>query len=199
MFGDIVMFRGGSAARGTSVGLLVAAGTGGIALTVWTLRGWGLSAANVAGRLVCYMILTYAVYLLALASAGFGLSFGMSRHRRCGRQHDRRVPRLRGQGFARHARGPGLPHDLVLAADRPRGDRLFPPATPPRHPQPSRNTSQLPGRAGTSGSAPTGTERLRESVSPSRSQRAAISPNTNPPTWAKNATPPPLAWAEVRP
>ena len=39
-FGDIVMFRGVFAARGTSVGLL-AAGTGGIALTVWTLRGGG--------------------------------------------------------------------------------------------------------------------------------------------------------------
>jgi hypothetical protein len=44
-----------------------------------------------------------------------------------------------------------------------------------------------------------GTERLRDSDSASRSHRATISPNTNPPTWAKNATPPPLGWAEVRP
>lgn len=89
MFGDIVMFRGVFAVRGTPIGwrrtadirmagaaatkLLAAAGTGGIALTVWTLRGWGLSAANVAGGLACCMLLTYAVYLLALASAGFGL------------------------------------------------------------------------------------------------------------------------------
>jgi hypothetical protein len=69
MFGDIVMFRGAFAASGTPIGwrrtadirvagaaatkLLAAAGTGGIALTVWTLRGWGLSAADVAGGLTC--------------------------------------------------------------------------------------------------------------------------------------------------
>jgi uncharacterized protein (TIRG00374 family) len=57
--------------------LLAAAGSGGIALTVWTLRSWGLSAANVAGGLACYMILTYAVYLSAMAIAGFGLWIGV--------------------------------------------------------------------------------------------------------------------------
>jgi hypothetical protein len=91
MFGDIVMFRGVFAARGTPIGWrrtadirmagaaatkLLAAGTGGIALTVWTLRGGGVSAASVAGGLACYMLLTYAVYLLAVAGAGFGLWFG---------------------------------------------------------------------------------------------------------------------------
>lgn len=91
MFGDIVMFRGVFAARGTPIGWrrtadirmagaaatkLLAAGTGGIALTVWTLRGGGVSAASVAGGLACYMLLTYAVHLLAVASAGFGLWFG---------------------------------------------------------------------------------------------------------------------------
>jgi hypothetical protein len=91
--GDIVMFRGAFAAHGTPIGwrptadipmagaaatkLLAAAGSGGIALTVWTLRGWGLSAAEVAGGLACYLLLTYAVYLLALAGAGFGLWLGL--------------------------------------------------------------------------------------------------------------------------
>ena len=67
MVGDIVTFQGVYAARGTPIGwrrtadirmagaaatkLLAAAGSGGIALTVWTLRSWGLSAANVAGGL----------------------------------------------------------------------------------------------------------------------------------------------------
>lgn len=93
MLGDIVMFRGAFAAHGTPIGwrptadipmagaaatkLLAAAGSGGIALTVWTLRGWGLSAAEVAGGLACYLLLTYAVYLLALAGAGFGLWLGL--------------------------------------------------------------------------------------------------------------------------
>ena len=62
------------------------------------------------------------------------------------------------------------------------------------------NTSRLNEREGNlGGQTLTGTERLRDSASASRSHRATISPNTNPPTWAKNATPPPLAWAEVRP
>jgi hypothetical protein len=81
MLGDIVMFRRALAARGTQIGwrrtadirmggaaatkLLAVAGTGGIALTVWTLRGWGLSAADVVGGLTCYMLFTYAVYLVA--------------------------------------------------------------------------------------------------------------------------------------
>ena len=62
------------------------------------------------------------------------------RDRGCGRRDDRRVPRLRGQGFAGHARGPGLPHDLVLAADRPPGrsptstcDTATTPTTEPEH------------------------------------------------------------------
>ena len=65
MVGDIVVFQGVFAARGTPIGWRrtvdirmagaaatkrwSAAGSGGIALTVWTLRSWGLSAANVAG------------------------------------------------------------------------------------------------------------------------------------------------------
>ncbi len=50
--------------------LLAAAGRGGIALTVWPLRGWGVSAEEVAGGLACYMLVTYAVYLLAPRGRG---------------------------------------------------------------------------------------------------------------------------------
>ncbi len=93
MLGDITTFRGVFAARGTPIGwrrtadvrmagaaatkLLAAAGAGGIALTVWALRASGLSGANVADGMVCYEILTYGVYAIALAGAGFGLWFGV--------------------------------------------------------------------------------------------------------------------------
>jgi putative heme transporter len=93
MSGDIAMFGGVFASRGNPIGLrraadirfagaaatklFAAAGAGGIALSVWTLRAWGLSAADIAGGMACYMILTYAVYLIALAVAGFGLWLGV--------------------------------------------------------------------------------------------------------------------------
>ena len=57
--------------------LLAAAGAGGIALAVWALRGSGLSGTDVADGMVCYEVLTYGVYAIALAVAGFGLWFGV--------------------------------------------------------------------------------------------------------------------------
>jgi uncharacterized protein (TIRG00374 family) len=57
--------------------LVAAAGAGGIALTVWALNGFGLSGAEVASGMVCYEILTYGVYIAAMAIAGFGLWFGL--------------------------------------------------------------------------------------------------------------------------
>jgi uncharacterized protein (TIRG00374 family) len=57
--------------------LLATAGAGGIALTVWALRGAGLPSAEVATGMVCYEILTYAVYMGALVIGGFGLWFGV--------------------------------------------------------------------------------------------------------------------------
>jgi uncharacterized membrane protein YbhN (UPF0104 family) len=91
--GDIVTFQGVFAARGTPIGwrrtadlrlagaaatkLLAAAGAGGIALTVWAPRGWGLSGTDVADGMACYEILTYGVYMIALAGAGWGLWFGV--------------------------------------------------------------------------------------------------------------------------
>jgi putative heme transporter len=57
--------------------LVATAGAGGIALTVWALRGYGLSGAEVANGMVCYEILTYGVYMAAMAIAGYGLWFGL--------------------------------------------------------------------------------------------------------------------------
>jgi putative heme transporter len=92
-FGEITLFRGVfstpgaqmpwrvssqiTLAGGAATKILATAGAGGIALTVWALRGRGLPAAGVARGLVCYEILTYAVYMAALAIFGFGLWFGI--------------------------------------------------------------------------------------------------------------------------
>jgi uncharacterized protein (TIRG00374 family) len=91
--GEIVLFRGVFAAPANRIGwrasyritmagsaatkLFATAGVGGIALTVWALRGFGLPAAETANGMVCYLILTYAVYMAALAIAGFGLWLGV--------------------------------------------------------------------------------------------------------------------------
>lgn len=93
MLGDVTTFQGVFAARGTPIGwrrtfdlrlagaaatkLFAAAGAGGIALTVWTLRAWGFSSTDVADGMACYEILTYSVYAIALAIGGFGLWFGV--------------------------------------------------------------------------------------------------------------------------
>ena len=46
-------------------------------MTVWGLRAYGLSGAEVADGMVCFGILTYGVYVVAVAVAGFGLWFGL--------------------------------------------------------------------------------------------------------------------------
>lgn len=92
-FGAVVLFRGVFGTPENRIGwrasswiimagsaatkLFAAAGAGGIALTVWALKGYGLSAAEVATGMVCYEILTYGVYLAAMAIAGFGLWVGL--------------------------------------------------------------------------------------------------------------------------
>jgi uncharacterized protein (TIRG00374 family) len=91
--GEIGLFRGVFSRPGSKVGwrisyeitlaggaatkILATAGAGGIALTVWALRAAGLSAADVATGMVCYEILTYAVYMGALVIFGLGLWFGI--------------------------------------------------------------------------------------------------------------------------
>jgi uncharacterized protein (TIRG00374 family) len=56
--------------------VFAAAGAGGVALTVWALRASGLAEEEVATGMVCYEILNYALYMAALAIAGFGLWLG---------------------------------------------------------------------------------------------------------------------------
>jgi uncharacterized protein (TIRG00374 family) len=64
-------------AGGVAAKVLVAAGSGGVALTVWALRASGLAEGDVATGMVSYEILNYAVYMAALAIAGFGLWLGV--------------------------------------------------------------------------------------------------------------------------
>jgi putative heme transporter len=64
-------------AGGVATKLVATAGAGGIALTVWALRGVGVPATEVATGMVCYEIITYAVYMGALAIGGLGLWFGV--------------------------------------------------------------------------------------------------------------------------
>lgn len=52
-------------------------GAGGVALTAWALRRSGLDRAAVAARMVTFLVLLYAVYMLALVVGGLGLAFGL--------------------------------------------------------------------------------------------------------------------------
>jgi uncharacterized protein (TIRG00374 family) len=64
-------------AGGAATKIFATAGAGGIALTVWALRAAGLATTEVTTGMVCYEILTYGVYMAALAIFGFGLWFGV--------------------------------------------------------------------------------------------------------------------------
>lgn len=93
IFGEIGLFRGVFSQRGNRMGwrvsygitlaggaatkIFATAGAGGIALTIWALRAAGLPAGEVATGMVCYEILTYAVYMGAMAICGLGLWFGL--------------------------------------------------------------------------------------------------------------------------
>jgi uncharacterized membrane protein YbhN (UPF0104 family) len=57
--------------------LFAAAGAGGVALTAWALRRRGIRAATVGRRMVEFLVLLYAVYMLALVVAGAGLAAGL--------------------------------------------------------------------------------------------------------------------------
>lgn len=52
-------------------------GAGGVALTAWALRRAGLDRAAVAARMVAFLVLLYAVYMLALVVGGLGLALGL--------------------------------------------------------------------------------------------------------------------------
>lgn len=91
--GEVVLFRGVfsspehpisrqsaydiAVAGAAATKLFATAGAGGVALTVWALHGYGLSGTEIADGMVCYGILTYAVYMGAMVVFGFGLYFGL--------------------------------------------------------------------------------------------------------------------------
>lgn len=57
--------------------LFAAGGAGGVALTAWALRRSGMARREVAERMIAFLVLTYAVYMLALIVCGFGLRWGV--------------------------------------------------------------------------------------------------------------------------
>jgi len=93
IFGGVVLFRGVFGRPGNPIGwkasyritlagtaatkIVATAGAGGIALTVWALRGYGLAGAEIADGMVCFEIITYGIYMLALVIAGVGLWLGL--------------------------------------------------------------------------------------------------------------------------
>ncbi len=69
--------------------LFAAAGSGGVALTVWALRRSGMGRRTVASRMVAFMTVLYAVYMLALVIFGIALRTGApSRWRHLRDWHD---------------------------------------------------------------------------------------------------------------
>jgi uncharacterized protein (TIRG00374 family) len=57
--------------------LFASAGAGGIALTAWALRRSGMEARTAACRLIAFMVLLYAVYMVTLVLDGLGLYLGV--------------------------------------------------------------------------------------------------------------------------
>ena len=57
--------------------LFAAAGSGGVALTVWALRRAGLDRRTVAAQMVTFMTVLYGVYMAALVIFGIGLRTGV--------------------------------------------------------------------------------------------------------------------------
>jgi uncharacterized protein (TIRG00374 family) len=57
--------------------LLGAGGAGGIALTAWALRRSGMARRKVADETLAFLILQYAIYMVALVLLGLGLRLGV--------------------------------------------------------------------------------------------------------------------------
>jgi uncharacterized membrane protein YbhN (UPF0104 family) len=90
--GHIVLFRAVSVDGGSRIGmrastqitlaghaatrLLATAGAGGVALTAWAMRRAGMERADVAARMVTFIVLLYGVYMGALVVGGLGLATG---------------------------------------------------------------------------------------------------------------------------
>jgi uncharacterized membrane protein YbhN (UPF0104 family) len=67
-----ITFAGAAATR-----LLPTAGVGGAALALWTLRRAGLRSSAAARTLLAFMVLLYAVFLMAIVVAGAAVTFGL--------------------------------------------------------------------------------------------------------------------------
>lgn len=57
--------------------LFAAGGAGGVALTAWALRRSGMKRRDVAERMIAFLVLQYAIYMLALIVFGIGLRTGV--------------------------------------------------------------------------------------------------------------------------
>ncbi len=57
--------------------LFAAAGAGGIALTAWALRRSGMPSRTVASRMIAFLVILYAVYMVTLVIDGLGLYLGL--------------------------------------------------------------------------------------------------------------------------
>jgi uncharacterized membrane protein YbhN (UPF0104 family) len=57
--------------------LLAAGGAGGVVLTAWALRRSGMERREVAARMTAFLVLLYAVYMLALLIGSLGLRLGI--------------------------------------------------------------------------------------------------------------------------
>src|SRR3954453_13113324 len=67
-----ITFAGHAATR-----LFATAGAGGVALTAWAMRKSGMTKRDVTSRMTTFLVLLYAVYMLALVVGGLGLYFGL--------------------------------------------------------------------------------------------------------------------------
>jgi hypothetical protein len=90
---EVVLFRGAFGRSGTRIGwrssaeitlagavatkVVATAAAGGVAVTVWGLRAYGMTGAAVADGMVCCRIVTYGTYAAAVAIPGFGLWCGV--------------------------------------------------------------------------------------------------------------------------
>jgi uncharacterized protein (TIRG00374 family) len=57
--------------------LFAAGGAGGVAVTAWALRRSGMERAEVAERMIAFLVLLYGVYMAAMVVCGVGLYVGL--------------------------------------------------------------------------------------------------------------------------
>jgi uncharacterized protein (TIRG00374 family) len=57
--------------------IFAAGGAGGIALTAWAMRRYGMARRTVADRTIVFLVLTYGVYMAVMLVVGVGLRVGL--------------------------------------------------------------------------------------------------------------------------